>query len=500
MPDRADSLAERVARGTLWVTASTVLLRLGNIAVVAVVARLLAPEDFGVFAVAVAVYAVVSSLADLGMGTAIVRSADEPDEIAPTIMTLAMVVGAVIAGGMALGAEPLARVLGSPAAAEPVRILALCVVINVLIVVPMAQLGREMRQQRIFWATAVSFVPANLVLLALAAGGEGASAFAWSRVVATIVIGVVVTMSVRRHYRPGLRRGLVGGLVMFGLPLAVANLLNYSLLNADYLIVARTLSDTDVGIYMLAFTIAGWSTAVLGTVMNAMVVPALAQQASDGRSMRPALVSAVRWIALVAFPIGAVTFALAHPLVVTLYGSRWVAAVPVLQVLVVYGVMYVFSLFAANALIARGRTGLLLLVQLVWLPVLAAAMIWATRFGLTGVAWAHVVTIVAVVLPSYWTSIRVEDRPALRELAGAVSPAAAAAAVTMLVAVGARAALPGDAAPLLVGGLLSIAVYAGLLAGPFAAYLPLELRGRLPHGRMDSSMSGPGAREHGRTR
>lgn len=478
--ESADSLARRVARGTLWVTASTILLKAGNVVVIAVVARILTPDDFGVFAIAIAVYAVVSSLADLGMGAAIVRSPGEPDDIAPTVTTLALLIGGATAAALALGADPLADYLGSPAAAGPVRILALCIVINIVIVVPIAQLGREMRQKRVFWANVISFVPANLALVALAAGGSGASAFAWSRVVAAAVVGIVVMMSVSRRYRPGLRPGLVRGLVLFGLPLALANLVNYSLLNADYLIIARILTDAEVGTYMLAFTIAGWSTAVLGTVLNTMVVPALAQQTYGGRSMRPAIVSAARWIALVSLPIGAVTFALARPLVVTVYGSRWAAAAPVLEVLVVYGVMYVFSLFAANVLIAGARTGMLLVVQLVWLAVLASTMVWSVRFGLVGVAWAHVATMAVVVLPAYWASIRREDRPAARELVASVAPAAAAAGLAMLVAVGARAALPGDASALLVGGLLSVVVYVVLLTGPFAGMLPLELVTRVP--------------------
>src|SRR4051794_27946162 len=80
-----DTLGRQVGRGTMWAVLASLTMRFANIAITAVLARLLTKGDFGVFAVASAVFAIVASLAELGMGSAVARSATEPDEIAPTV-------------------------------------------------------------------------------------------------------------------------------------------------------------------------------------------------------------------------------------------------------------------------------------------------------------------------------------------------------------------------------------------------------------------------------
>ena len=75
----------------------------------------------------------------------------------------------------------------------------------------------------------------------------------------------------------------------FGLPLSIANLVNWSLLNADYLILGRLVNAGEMGVYMIAFNVANWSTAILGSVLNSVVVPVFGRVSHDrgGLGARP---------------------------------------------------------------------------------------------------------------------------------------------------------------------------------------------------------------------
>lgn len=398
----ARSLGSQVGRGAAWSVASNITMRFASIAITAVLARLLSKEDFGVFAIALAVYLVVSSLAELGMGAAIARSAKEPDEIAPTVASISILVGGCLSVALYLGAPALSNALGQPSAAQPIQVLSLCLFLTGLFAVPGAQLVREFRQDRIFLATVVGFVVANPLLVVLAVNGGGATAFAWSRVVGQLATGIVFYFSTSRRYRPGWRSERVGPLIRFGLPLSIANLVNLALLNADFMILGRLVSAAEVGVYMIAFNVAGWSTALLGSVMNNVVVPAFGRVGADRGRLGTALVSGTRLVSLLAFPIGALTCALAEPLVLAVFGEKWSEAVPVLSVLAVYGVLYTFSLLFVCLLVATGKTGRLLAIQVVWIGVLVPSMVAGIGlWGLEGVAWAHVLTIGFVAMPFY---------------------------------------------------------------------------------------------------
>ena len=95
-------LGDQVRSGALWSAGSTLFLRFANIAIMAIVARIVAPEAFGVFALAMVAHGVVVSLAELGISSALLRNDLDPDRIAPTIATVSIVTSFVLGAAMAV--------------------------------------------------------------------------------------------------------------------------------------------------------------------------------------------------------------------------------------------------------------------------------------------------------------------------------------------------------------------------------------------------------------
>lgn len=473
--------------GALW-PASNLVLRLANLGVTAIIARILAPADFGVFAVALAVHVVVASVAELGLGSALARSELRPEEVAPTVASISIGASLLLGATMVTFAGSIASVLGVPDAADPIRILSLSVALTGVFAVPGAQLVRELKQDKIFLAAVAGFVPANALLIGLALDGGGATAFAWSRVVGQLVTGLVLVAALSRHYRPGWRRSAVGSLIRFGLPLALANLVTWTLLSADYLIIARLLTETQVGLYLIALSVASGATVVIGSLLSGVVVPAFGRVADDRARLGDALVTASGLVALVAMPIAFVTMGLSGPLVEALFGTRWLEAAPVLTVLAFYGLLFSFSLLYLNVLVATGQTARLLLIQVAWLGALAPAIVLGAEVGgLVGVAWAHVAVIALVAIPGYlWAVRRVTGRPGAQfgtELVGAVLhplvAAVFAALVALLVATGTSSLFETAWISVLAGGFAAVAAYT-LVVWPALVHHVPTLAGRLP--------------------
>src|SRR5690242_19200824 len=111
------SLSASVRKGALWVVASNLLLRLANVLLIAVVARILSRHDFGVFAVALTAYTVVSSVAELGVSSCLIRADLDIDRLAPTVASVSVLSCLILAIAMAAFASPIATALGSADAA-----------------------------------------------------------------------------------------------------------------------------------------------------------------------------------------------------------------------------------------------------------------------------------------------------------------------------------------------------------------------------------------------
>lgn len=441
------------------------MLRLASIFITAIVAHILTPHDFGVFAVASTAYTIIASVGELGAASCLIRADLDIDALAPTMTSASLLSTALLAAVMTAFAGPIAAALGSVDGAAPIRVMALAVLLVGIFSVPGAQLTRDFKQDKLFLANIISFIASTPVLLILAKSGSGAMAFAWSRVVGQFVSGCVLVVSVPRIYWPGAARSALSVLIKFGLPLAAANFVNFVLLNVDYAFVGHLMGAVALGTYVLAFNVASWPASLLGAVINNMAMPAFSRVKHDPDLLNNAMASAVRAVSLIVMPMCALTIALARPLVLTLYGAKWAESANVLSVLSLYGAISIICVLFANMIASLGRTRFILVVQLVWLGALVPAMaLGVHQRGIVGAALAHIAVIGPIVLPSYLFALKRATTVHLTALMKAALPAILAATVAALAA---RSAASQFATPLLqlvagsaAGGLIYLALTA----------------------------------------
>lgn len=471
------SLGRKVRRGSIWLGGNTLVMRLANILVMAVVARIVAPEEFGVFSIAIVANTAIVTLAELGVASAIARRDLDAEAIAPTAVTVSVGISALFGGLLAVFAEQVSYALGSVEAAPAMRVLAISVALGGLFVVPSAQLQRDFRQSALFRTNLVGTVVGAAVLVGLAMLGDGSLAFAWSRVVGQAITGALVIASVGKRYVPTWNGTAARLLLRFGVPLALANLLSQVVANVDYVFVGHALRLRDVGLYTLAFNVSSWASSVLGSVLSGVVLPAFSAVRNENGDLRGALLMASRAVALVSLPIAALTSGLATPLITTIYGSEWNDAAPVVVVLSVYGAISAIGLLVANILIASGSSVTLFAVQAAVLVVLVPALwLGISLTGILGAGLAHVVTALLVTLPVYLWSLRRSLRIGLTPILSGVAWPLVAAVLAGAIAFGVSQLFGPALLQLLVGGAAGGALYVLLAFKQLIALLPAEHR------------------------
>jgi PST family polysaccharide transporter len=427
-------------------------LRLANVLLTAVVAHILSPHEFGVFAVALTAYAIVSSLGELGLSACLIRGDLDIDKLAPTVATIAVLSSTVLAFAMAAFASPIATALGSAAAVGPIRVLSFAVLLLGVFAVPTSQMVRDFKQDKIFLANVIGFIPSTVLLIILAKSGSGAMAFAWSMVARQFVIGCVLLAMAPRYYWPGYTRSAMSVILKFGIPLAGANFVNYILLNVDYAFIGHLLGAATLGVYMLAFTVASWPSGVLGAVINNVSMPAFSRVKHDPALLEKAMVTGLRAVSLIVMPMSAMMMVLARPLVLTVYGEKWAEAANVLAILSLYGAVFMVCLLFANMLTGLGRTKFLFALQLIWIGTLVPAMaLGVHRDGVVGAAYAHVAVIVPIVLPSYVLALKRVTGVRITSLGKAALPAILASVAAALAAYGVANQLSSPLTQLVAG-------------------------------------------------
>jgi len=461
MPEASTrSLRDLIRKGAAWSTLDVVITRTFSFAIGVLVARLLSPADFGIYAVAIVVHSIVINVSDLNVGGALVR--DDTEQVgtaAPTVATISLMTSVVLGTLMAVGAPFLAQLLGEPSATTAIRVMAISLPLAGLSAVPGALLRRHFRMDRMFIADAANTVVTAVVVIVLALRGWGPMALAWSYVAGQVLTTIVILAFSPVLYRPGWDRGEARRLLRFGLPLAGGTVIGFTIQNADYIVVGRMLGAVPLGLYLLAFNISGWPLNVFSSVVRSVSLPGFSRLREGGEAMPEHFASALRLVSRITFPVCLFLGALARPLILTVYGDKWAGASKALIGLAIFAACRTVIELFSDFLVSLGRTRPLFTLQLPWLAALVASLIVLVgRFGIAGAGAAHALVASFIVLPMLVHYVSRERVPP-SSVAGALLPsfgwAGLCAVVAGLVAWG--ISMPPLACA--IGGATGLAVY-----------------------------------------
>ncbi len=476
-PDHDDTggLSTRVARGLKWSFISTVLGRIITPITSIALAHVLVPADFGILSVALVMQSALMSFNDLGVTNAIVWWRGDVHHAARTATTLAMATSVTLYAMCFAGAPVVSDLLGSPGATGVLRLLCLTVVIDGISSVPIGLLNRAFRQEGRVLADWLGFTLSTGLTIGLAVAGFGAWSLAWGRVIGNAATTTCLYVVARERPRPGWDREVARTLIRYGLPLCGSSLFVFAFLNVDYIVVGHVLGAAALGLYTIAFNLASWPSNVLSSTFRRVSIPAFSHLQSDRRALEATFLAGLRNLMLVTLPLCAGASALAVPLVGLVYPVTYEAAGAVLAVLAVLGAARVFLDFHYDLLTGVGRTRELFALQGLWIALLIPALIaGATWSGIVGVAVAHVVVALGVMVPSY---VVVVARRGLtvRGILAQVARPTLVAALGWAVATFVVHRAPSNLVAVLGGGTALVVVY-GLLAARFRELWTLPRR------------------------
>jgi len=445
-----DGLARTAAGAFGWSFLNTATSRLGTLLVGVVLARVLGPDEFGTFAVAMVALVAVLSFNELGVSLAVVRWERNPETILGTVNAVSTVGSVLLFAGLYATAEPLARLLGASDATGIIQLMAVSVVFSGVVAGPAALMQRQFRQRRRFVIDQVVTWSGTGVSLGLALSGHGAWSLAYGRVLATLV-GVVLFVHATGPYRLRVDRALVRPLLRFGLPLAGASIVVFAVAYVEQVVVGATLGAAALGYFVLAFNLASWPVTMFSQPLRSVAPAVFSRLQGDPDRLSESFVLLLRVVAIVALPVCLVGSVAAHDVITFVYGSAWSPSGDVFAVLVLVATLRIFFELSYDLLVVLRHSGWLLAVQLAWLVALAPAVVLgATVAGIVGVAVAGAVVAV-MVLPCYLMLLR---RTGLR-----VAPLGSAVLLPLLLSLSAAGATT------LLASRTSSPFFGSLLAG-----------------------------------
>lgn len=455
------TIGRKAGRGLRWSLVGNLGTKLGSFTIGLILARLLVPADFGVFAVAAAATAFVMHINDIGVIAAGVQWRGKLEEMAPTGTSIAILFSTVVYAGFFFGAPAFATLSGTPDAAPVVRLLTVVIIVDGITSCRAAALMRRFEQDRLTKATMVGMIANFVVAVPLAFGGAGAYSFAGGQVAGSVVTGILVFRMGNLPVKLGFDREIAVKLLKFGVPLAASLGVESVLLNADYVIVGNVLGAAALGYYLLAFNVSNWVPGLVGTAVRYVSIPSFsrlaehepAALAAGVRRSVPVLVSAI-------LPVAVLMAVLAPDMVVFLYGGQWGPSAYVLRFLTILMVVRMLTSLAFDILTSLGATRATVWLNAGWAVALIPALWFGTHLdNIRGAAIAHGIVAIAVALPLAVVALHRAGVPLLPVLPALIRPAIGAVLCAGVTMVAVRLVNGGAFLHLFVPGVLGLLVF-----------------------------------------
>ena len=460
----APELGRQVRKGLTWSLLNTVVGRVGTVLIGIVLARILSPEDYGVFAVALVALNALLSMNELGVSLALIRWPGQLERIGPTVTTLAAGGSAAVYLACFSAAPWFAGVMDAPAATGVLRLLTASVLIDGLTAVPSALLTREFRQDKRMAAEFTAFAISSAVSVGLAMAGFGAWSLAWGRLVGNGASALAFFALAPLRFRPGWDGAQARRLLAFGLPLAGSSLLVFAMLNVDYVVIGSVLGPVALGFYLMAFNLSSWPVNVFSVAARRVSLAGFSRLAEDPERFAGAVTKALVLLMAATVPVCVLLGVMAAPLIEFVYGPKWAPAAAALRWLAVLGAARVAAELGYDALVAAGRPRATLWLQGLWTAALVPALTLGARAGgIHGVAAGHAVVAGVLIVPAFALAVRRAGVGLGRMGAALARPVAGG----VLVALAASAAMRLPGGPLVelaVAGTLGLGAYAAVVA------------------------------------
>jgi PST family polysaccharide transporter len=370
-----------------------------------VVARFLAPRKVGLAAEAVVFVELALVVVDFGFATVIVQRQTLSEEDKSTAFWAGMALGlgmTLIGVGLSW---PIAALYHEHLVQSLLAVMSLTFLFTAPGIVQGALLTRELKFRSLELRTIAATTTSCIVAMALAALGAGP----WAIAAQVLTISSVSTALLWRSspWRPRALFSLASlrGMAAYTSHVFGSRTLLWANENMDNFLVGRFLGAAPLGAYSVAFSIAIAPVKRLAGPVAQVFFPAFSRM-SNLQSIRDAWLRAVRMLSLVLVPAVFGVIIVAPDFVRVVFGPKWHAAAPALQLLAPIGLLVALMEFNDSILKARAETRLLFRMSVAISVLSVGAFASGLHWGIRGVATAYLL-VSLVIQPTYlWLTAR----------------------------------------------------------------------------------------------
>jgi O-antigen/teichoic acid export membrane protein len=398
-----EELKRRSVRGGAVTITAQIIKAVLQISAIAIIARILTPQDFGLVTMVTAITGFVIVFKDIGMTMATIQKEEINHDQISTIFWINLVFGILAMGLTAAIAPAIAWFYEEPRLVPITIILATGFFIVSLGSQHQALLRRHMRFLDLNIIDIIALLTSVLTAVFLGLAGSRYWALVFMQIT---YLGIsTVGMWIACRWCPGKPAKVSGvrSMLIFSGNLIGHDLLNYIFRNLDHIIIGRFSGSFALGLYSKCQQILLFPVKNINVPIGSVSIPALSRLQKNLTDYKDFYLTTIYYISLLTMPIFMFLFVFAEPVIMLVLGDQWGAAIPFFRILCVAALFQPVTNTTGWLFVSSGRTDRMLKWRLstIWLSV-TLYVLGALIYGAKGVAYGYTISVLILTVPCIW--------------------------------------------------------------------------------------------------
>jgi len=389
-----ENLSQRTVRSGFWVFSLRIVQQLFSLARLVILARILAPHDFGLLGIALLTMATLETFSQTGFQAALIQKKEDIKSHLDAAWTVLILRGFILFVILYLIAPYAATFFNAPEAKPIIQVIGFAILLQAFTNIGVIYFQKELEFNKEFiyqfagtLADFIVAISAVLILRNVWALVFGLLAGNFARFVVSYLI---------HPYRPhlSLDLGKAKELFEFGKWVLGSSILVFLITQGDDIFVGKLLGATALGFYQMAYRISNMPATEITHVISQVTFPAYSKLQDNIPKLREAYLKVLQITAFLSFPIAGLIFILAPDFTKIFLGEKWMPMVPAMMALCIFGVTRSIGATMGPILYSVGKPKIQTKVSSVQLITMAIII-----YPLT-IRWSILGTSLAIVIPN----------------------------------------------------------------------------------------------------
>lgn len=383
------SLTKKTVGGFLWLGGVKASNAIFQFAILAILARLLTPTEFGLMGLALIVTSFAEIFNDMGFGPAITQKEVLNKTDIHTGFAYSLIFGTLLLIILQVSAPIIASFFKNDELISILRVVSFVLLLRSVITVPLGLMYRRMEFKKLSLIQIFSYVFGyGAVGISFALMGYGVWALVIGILSQTIISLILYLFYNKEDFGLSLNPTSFKELIHFGGGYSLSKVFSYIANKGDKVLVGRILGVEALGLYERGFQVVKYSSSLLGEIIDKVLFSPIAQKQNDRQLVSNVYIEITYVLSLIFFPLNIFIYCNAASIVEILLGPQWTDAVRIVQIMS-FTVFFIISTRVGSTIVkSLGDVYRRAWRTLFYAIYIFISVYFGSRWGVEGAAWA----------------------------------------------------------------------------------------------------------------